>query len=160
MCVAPHKANGGYERLTRELVLPGADYSLLDTEVTPGITYYYRLEALDRTGNREFFGPVSARMEPGDSFRTQLGQAFPNPLSESTTIPFTLVSPGNIRIRVLDLTGREVRVLLDAVAEPGEQSVIWNGRNERGERVPAGMYLYELRTSGFMATKKLVRLRY
>jgi hypothetical protein len=152
------RLDGDYERLTTGWIRSGANYHFLDTDVTPGVTYYYRLEALDRTGNREFFGPVSARMEPGGSFRTQLGQAFPNPLSESTTIPFALVSAGNIRIRVLDLAGREVRVLLDAVAEPGEQSVIWNGRNERGERVPAGMYLYELQTPGFKATRKLVRL--
>jgi hypothetical protein len=41
------QADGGYERLTTELIRPGANYRFLDSEVTPAITYYYRLEALD-----------------------------------------------------------------------------------------------------------------
>ena len=156
------QADGGYERLTRELVRPGANYSFLDTEVTAGITYYYRLEALDRTGNREFFGPVSARMDAGSAvgMMPTLGLAFPNPVHVgSTTIPFALASAGKVRIRVLDLAGREVVVLLDELAEPGEHSVLWDGRNKQGETVPAGIYLYQIQTSAFEATRKLVRLR-
>ena len=151
------QSDAGYERITSELIRPKANYKFLDSDVVAGATYYYRLEALDRTGRQEFFGPVSARMESRTP-KTQLGQAFPNPLHEASTIPFTLASPGHVRIRVLDLAGREVDLLLDAVAEAGERSVIWNGRNERGEPVPAGMYLYELQAPGFEATRKLVRL--
>ena len=153
------RSDVGYERLTKDLIRPGADYRFLDTGVTEGVTYYYRLEALDRTGTREFLGTVSARMELGSGIRPLLGQAFPNPVHEgSSTIPFSLGSTARVRIRVIDLAGKEVRVLLDDVAQPGEQSVIWDGRNKLGEVVPAGLYFYELTTPGFEATRKLVRL--
>ena len=155
-------AEQGYERVTQELIPPGAAYRFFDTEAVLGITYYYRLEAVDRTGHREFFGPVSARMEVGGvaGRKTVLGQAFPNPVHEgSSTIPFALASAGKVYIRVLDLAGREVAILLDDLADPGEQSVTWDGRNKQGEPVPAGIYLYQIRTPAFEATRKLVRLR-
>ena len=99
-------------------------------------------------------------MEPGTRIKPLLGQAFPNPVHEGfSTIPFTLASAGRARIRVLDLAGREVRVLLDDLTEPGEQSVIWDGRDNSGEFVPAGLYFYQLTTSGLEATRKLVRLQ-
>jgi len=142
------------------LIRPGASYRFIDTAITPGLTYFYRLEALDRTGNREFFGPVSARIKPENSTQPVLGLAFPNPLHEGvSTIPFTLAAPGEVRIRVLDLEGREIRVLLDKALEAGEQSVNWDGRSQAGENVSAGIYLYELETPGLKATRKLVRLR-
>jgi hypothetical protein len=151
-----------YQRLTLELIRPGAAYRFLDREVSPGITYYYRLEALDRTGNRESFGPVSARIEPGGVMGLQptLGQAFPNPVQRGpSTIPFTLSQAGNVKVRILDLAGREVRRLLDKVMEAGDQSTQWDGLSERGEALPAGIYLYHLQTAGFEATRKLVRLQ-
>ena len=141
------------------MIRPGENYRVLDSEVAPGITYYSRLEALDRTGSREFFGPVSARFEPRGN-KPILNRAFPNPFrSATTTIPFTLASPGKVSIRVLDLAGREVRILLNGIREAGDQSISWNGRNQRGELVQAGMYLYQLQTQGFKATRKLIRLR-
>jgi len=43
--------------------------------------------------------------------------------------------------------------------EPGERRVEWDGRNSRGEPVPAGIYFYELNAPGIKAARKLVRLR-
>ena len=148
----------GYERITTESISAGTSYRYVDHDVSAAITYYYRLEALDRTGTQEFFGPVSARMESAE-IRPVLGQAFPNPCGASSVIPFAMVTSGNVRIRILDLAGREVRGLFDGVLDPGEHAITWDGTNGRGERVPAGIYLYELRSRTFEATRKLVRLR-
>ena len=60
---------------------------------------------------------------------------------------------------MIDLAGREVRLLLDEVMEPGDRSVVWDGTNGRGETVSAGIYFNQLQTYGFEATRKLVRLR-
>ena len=106
------------------------------------------------------FGPVSVRFEGGIGKQLVLGQAFPNPVLEgSSTIPFTMGTSGNVRIRVLDFAGKEVRHLMDEIVDPGEHSVTWDGTNERGERVPAGIYLYQVRSRSIEATRKLIRLR-
>jgi flagellar hook capping protein FlgD len=150
--------DGNYERLNTEIIGPGAA-SFEDMRVTPGITYYYRLEALDRTGTRTFFGPLSVRIEPRGLGPT-LGQAFPNPFRGSAvTIPFTLAKAANVKFRILDFFGRQVRMLMDEEKGEGDLSVTWNGRDERGNAVPAGIYVYQLQTPGFEASRRLVRLQ-
>jgi len=98
--------------------------------------------------------------EDREEIGVTLGQAFPNPnFAGSTTIPFSMPARGQATLRILDLSGREVRVLVDDVLEAGEQSVAWDGRNAKGQLVPAGIYFYELQGHGFDTSRKLVRIR-
>src|SRR6185503_19777155 len=152
------RPEGGYLRLNTEMITPSDSYRFLDRSVDPGTTYYYRLEAIDRTGGREFFGPVSARLASAD-LQAVLGQSFPNPFSnETTTIPFTLAKAGNVRVRILDLPGREVRLLASRGMGPGPQSIQWDGRNREGLAVSPGVYLYRLEMAGYESTRRLVKL--
>jgi len=99
-------------------------------------------------------------IDPGElaGERVHLGLAYPNPSSNgSATIPFSLSRKGVVELRILDLAGREVRTLLNELKEQGSGRATWDGRNDRGERVPAGIYFYQLRAPGFEATRKLVR---
>jgi hypothetical protein len=77
-----------------------------------------------------------------------MGLAFGPPISNPTplgaTIPYVLPEPAQVRIAVLDIAGRRIRNLFRGMAPAGEQAVAWDGRNERGERVAAGVYLVEL----------------
>jgi len=153
-----------YLRLTPGIMPPSASYRFLDGDVLPGITYYYRLEALGRTGDREFFGPVAARMDPPSNagLGPELGWSRPNPFggaAGTTVIPFALAREGGVTLRVFDLSGRQVRVLVAEAMGKGEHTVSWDGRNDRGEIAPAGVYLYELEAPGFRATRRLVRIR-
>jgi len=66
------QATDRYTRVSAGLLPPASTYRFTDSNVTPGVTYFYRLEAIDRTGGREFFGPISARIE-GGSIRPALG---------------------------------------------------------------------------------------
>jgi len=147
-----------YEQMTVEPIASSSSYQFLDTRVTPGVTYYYRLEALDRTGSRQLFGPVSARIEPRDR-RSSLGLSFPNPAKGDATIPFTLGKAASVRVRILDLSGRQVRLLVDEAMEGGSRLVTWDGRDDWGNLVPAGIYLYQLQMPGFEASRRLVRLQ-
>ena len=114
---------------------------------------------MDRSGSREFFGPVSARIEP-NLLRPTLGQSFPNPSrGDAATIPFTLVKAGDVMIRILDLSGRQVRLLLDEAIREGDHSVQWDGRDDLGNLTPAGLYVYQLQTPGFEASQRLIRLK-
>ena len=82
-----------------------------------------------------------------------LGQNYPNPVTASTTIPFTLTKPEHVTLSVYDMLGREVAVLVDERREAGTYAVPFNavGRN-------AGMYFYVLRASSSVEMKKLVIL--
>jgi len=95
--------------------------------------------------------------------RTPIGAlrpSFPNPvLQGSSNISFSLSQAGMVKLRILDLSGREVRIIAQGRMAAGDQMASWDGRDGHGVIVPAGIYLYQLQAPGFEATRKLVRLR-
>ena len=57
------------------------------------------------------------------------------------------------------MLGREVKTLIDQTQNAGYRSVIWNATNDYGERVSAGIYLYQIQAGEYMQTKKMVLLK-
>jgi flagellar hook assembly protein FlgD len=51
---------------------------------------------------------------------------------------------GHLRVRVLDIGGREIVTLADSWCSPGEHHTIWIGEDRSGEKAPAGMYFLRL----------------
>ncbi|MCA9753466.1 MAG: hypothetical protein KC591_14830 [Gemmatimonadetes bacterium] len=88
-------------------------------------------------------------------------RAYPNPFRSSTTVELGRgAGARHARVDVVDVTGRRVRSLVpsrEAGAEGGRVSVVWDGRDERGRRVPAGVYF--VRAEGSAEAGRLVRLR-
>jgi hypothetical protein len=96
---------------------------------------------------------------PDEAMPRYLGQAYPNPAhGDMSVIPFTVPRAGTVSLRVFDLGGRQVRSLVDGPMESGTHSAMWDGRNEHGERMPSGIYFYELRAPGFKDSRKMVRI--
>ena len=93
---------------------------------------------------------------PPPVYTFALGPAIPNPMSVSTRIDFTLAKAGNVKLVVYGLNGERVRTLLDGQASAGPGSVNWDGTDDHGQRVNAGIYFYRLETPGFRADHRLV----
>jgi hypothetical protein len=100
-----------------------------------------------------------------------LSQNYPNPFNPSTTISFEIPSgvmtntPGvsvtkqRVNLTVYDIRGRRVRRLVDSDLEPGSHSIHWDGKNDGGQPVASGLYLYTLKTGGKVFTKKMTMLK-
>lgn len=92
-----------------------------------------------------------------------LSQNYPNPFNPSTTIAFEI--PGNpeahpiTRLTIYDVRGRRVRNLIDSSFEPGRYEVNWDGRDDRGQSVASGIYLYTLKAGGETLTRKMTVLK-
>ena len=71
-----------------------------------------------------------------------LEQNYPNPFNPSTTILYNLSSDELISFEIFNLNGKKVRTLVNEYQNSGPKKVIWNGDNNHGKQVPAGMYLY------------------
>lgn len=69
---------------------------------------------------------------------------YPNPFAGSTTIKYNLPGAGNVTLKIYDMVGRLVRVLVDEYQAGGEQSVTWNGKDGADGELSAGSYTYEL----------------
>lgn len=83
-----------------------------------------------------------------------LEQNYPNPFNPSTTLPFTLRQPGHVRLSIVDLQGREVAVLVDAVRPAGSYSVSWEPVD-----LPSGVYLVQLRTAETTLARSVILLK-
>ena len=88
-----------------------------------------------------------------------LEPSFPNPFNPTTTIRFSLAESGHAALRVYDVSGRLVRILIDEVLPRGNHEMRWDGRNERGEGMASGVYFYRIVVPGFANKQKMVLLK-
>lgn len=90
----------------------------------------------------------------------RLHQNYPNPFNPGTTICFEVPDESSVSMRIYNVRGQLVRVLIDNVAyRPGTWSKTWDGTDERGASVPSGVYFCVLETAGVTASNKLVIIR-
>ena len=66
---------------------------------------------------------------------------YPNPFHAETTISFTTPSRGHVDVSIFDLLGKQVASLMNEVAEPGRQEVVWRPEGH----LESGMYIYQIR---------------
>jgi hypothetical protein len=88
-----------------------------------------------------------------------LHQNYPNPFNPITSLRYDLPEQAQVTLTVYDLMGREVTQLVNTTQEPGYRSVQWNATDMHGKPVSAGVYLYQIRASEFVQTKKMVLLK-
>ncbi|MEC7926936.1 MAG: FlgD immunoglobulin-like domain containing protein [Candidatus Neomarinimicrobiota bacterium] len=88
-----------------------------------------------------------------------LHQAYPNPFNPVTTIRFDLPEDSDIRLTIYNLVGKEIRNLVSGEMPSGFNYIIWDGANNTGQAVSAGVYLFQIQADGFVQTKKMILLK-
>jgi hypothetical protein len=90
-----------------------------------------------------------------------LGQNFPNPFNPSTSITYNLPEACFVSLRIMDVLGREVAVLVSSNQEAGSYSITWNGVDQIGRTVASGTYMYRIDATpvsggnGYSSTMKM-----
>jgi hypothetical protein len=84
---------------------------------------------------------------------------FPNPFNPSTTIKYDLKEAGKVSLKIYNVLGQEVRTLVSGAHTAGFKSVVWDGRNNAGQAVSSGIYVYRLETSGFVKSRKMMLIK-
>ena len=85
-----------------------------------------------------------------------LFQNSPNPFNPETEIRYVVPEPSTVRIDVYNSLGQRVRTLIRAQHAPGTYSVKWNGEDDDGRQVTAGIYLYEMKAGSFSGKGKMI----
>ncbi|RMF70438.1 MAG: T9SS C-terminal target domain-containing protein [Calditrichaeota bacterium] len=93
----------------------------------------------------------------------RLSQNYPNPFNPVTRIVFDIparLAEGTIvKLRIYNILGENIRTLLHEKRLPGRYTVDWDGKDDSGESVASGTYIYQLSTDDFSAARKMVLLR-
>ena len=87
-----------------------------------------------------------------------LSQNYPNPFNPTTTIPFILNSPSPVRLDIFSITGQHVRTLINGYLGTGVHTIVWDGVDEAGNGVSAGVYFYRLRAGSQESSRKMLLL--
>lgn len=88
--------------------------------------------------------------------KTLLSLPFPNPFASSTSVRFLLPEDQNVRISVVDASGRLVTRVAEDHFAAGEHSVSWDGAGPGGIRLGSGVYFLRLTADGLTASRKVL----
>src|SRR5690606_22882909 len=69
----------------------------------------------------------------GEESKYMLESNFPNPFDQSTVIRYSLPEDGNVSLIIYDMSGKQVKVLVDGFHDSGEHQAEWNARDESGK---------------------------
>jgi len=100
--------------------------------------------------NRSFVVNETIQIKPTYQLKN-----FPNPFSQFTTITYSAPQPGKVSLKIYDVMGRQIKTLVNNEVAAGTYNIHWNVNDEKGNAVPAGIYLLRLNTGGYSETKKL-----
>jgi len=89
----------------------------------------------------------------------ELNANIPNPFNPSTTIKYDLAQAVEVKLEIFDMLGRRVRTLVDQRQQAGRYAMTWDGRNEQGESVASGTFIYQLRAGSFVQARKMALVR-
>jgi len=115
--------------------------------------YHYRLKQIDFNGNFKYYG-LANEVIIGIPTEYSLCQNFPNPFNPSTTINYEIPNSNFVSLKIYDMMGREVAILISQFQEPGFYNV-----NFDASKLSSGIYFYKIQAGDFSAVKKLLLLK-
>lgn len=160
--------DGGVTWNTLEVDLPTSQFSyewIIPDSITEmaRIQIYMDNEGTDYSDNSSNFTiqgatvSISVAEEIPRSFK--LFNNYPNPFNPETTIRYSLPTQSDVKILIYNLLGQEVFRYDNAGQNIGEYEVVWNGKNQRGDELPSGIYIYKFSAGDFVQTKKMLLLK-
>jgi len=88
-----------------------------------------------------------------------LQQNYPNPFNPTTTISYDLHHSAHVQLTIYDALGRQVRQLVNGQTNAGQHSVVWNGTDDQGKSVAAGLYFCRMEAGDFVEMIKLALVK-
>jgi hypothetical protein len=148
--VAPNDSEGVTVNIDESGLPPGTYYdTLLIYSNDPDENPYEEVVILTITGVEE--EPVVNITPAYYSVR-----CYPNPTRNRSSIMFTLPRSSEVAIDIYDASGRKISTLAKGIFGSGTHSVPWNRTDDKGKRVPQGVYFIRLNAKGVEATGKLI----
>jgi photosystem II stability/assembly factor-like uncharacterized protein len=126
-------------------------YSFTENNVKPG-KYQYKLKQIDYDGTFEYSQIVEVEIPFVNEF--SLSQNYPNPFNPTTSLQYAIGSRQFVTLKVYDILGREIAILVNEEKPAGEYEAEFNAAN-----LPSGIYFYQLKAGQYSETKKMILLK-
>jgi hypothetical protein len=89
----------------------------------------------------------------------QLENNYPNPFNPETIIEYKVPKTGQVKLAIFNVLGQKVKTLVDAHQLAGIYNVMWDGKDESGNKLATGVYFYQLIGENALITKKMTLLK-
>jgi photosystem II stability/assembly factor-like uncharacterized protein len=126
-------------------------------------SYTFANEELNRfkliMGNAGFVETKTEELQKELPERFSLNQNYPNPFNPDTYIPFDLRQGANVKLKVFNILGQEIRTLKDGFMQTGSYAIPWDGKDQRGFSVASGIYIYRLEAGNFIQSRKMILVK-
>lgn len=99
-------------------------------------------------------GAVSVKDDNFKNLDYQLEQNYPNPFNPNTTINYFIKERGFVQLKLFDVLGKEIAVLVNEEKQQGDYSV-----SLKGSDLPSGVYVYSIRINNFIQNRKMILLK-
>jgi len=132
------------------------NYSFTDAKLSSG-KYKYRLKQIDFNGNFHYYN-LNGNIEIGVPKDYNISQNYPNPFNPATKIDIDLPFDSKVNLKIYDLSGREVKTLMNEIKQAGYYTVEFNASS-----IASGVYFYRIIAEGkgqkFVMTKKMAMIK-
>jgi hypothetical protein len=151
-----HQADG--DNISVQWPLP-LDFSYLATSAAA--THCNHGGPVGSTHHMDHAGDLTLSTKPDEIVASTfaLNQNYPNPFNPSTEISFTLDEAADMNLSIFNMLGQKVRTLTSGSKPAGVYSLEWDGRDEMGQSVSTGVYLYTLSNGSKSITKKMALMK-
>lgn len=146
-----------------------ADTKFTEVLSTTGQKYYYRITAVDFSGNESTYSleisednvitSINSPNTSGIPNEFGLAQNYPNPFNPTTMLQYALPANAHVTLQIFDILGRQVRALVSEYSYAGYHEVMWDGRDNNGALVSSGIYIYRIQAGRFSSTKKMILMK-
>jgi hypothetical protein len=133
--------------------------SFRDNELDEYTSYTYRVQAFNVSGFSEYTNEISATTGalsislPKTSSELLLG-SYPNPFQSTTRIEYTIPSRSQVCLKIFDLNGKEVAILVNGIQQPDHYAQVFDGQD-----LSDGLYYCQISALNRLETKKIILLR-
>ncbi|NOQ98032.1 MAG: T9SS type A sorting domain-containing protein [Calditrichae bacterium] len=124
-----------------------------------GIDYINSVEVMKANAEEvrnQYLGSLNNLNLP---YNFTLWQNFPNPFNPTTTIRFSIEAAENVKLEIFNTLGQKVYTLLHWQMPAGRHQVIWNSRNDSGQKFGSGIYFYRISAGDYVQTRKMILLK-
>ena len=148
----PTISTDSYETVQVSLIDQHGNEKIYDSEALQELGFYNQIAIINQIN-------MSSEHDLTLPETFALHQNYPNPFNPETNISYDLPEDGLVSVNVYDMKGTLVKTLVNDVQSCGYRTLKWNGTNDKGQKVSAGLYLYRIEAEGFTDTKKMALIK-
>jgi len=133
--------------------------SIQDENIFPKVDLYIEPHKLINEKERVQHYALDIKLDNPLPENFFLSQNYPNPFNPTTKIDYGVPEQSHVDLIIYDITGRQVKVIINQIEIPGFKTVEWNGLDKNGNKLGTGIYFYRLAIRDKTQTRKMIYMK-